>query len=93
MIPRTFKNSHAKCNIASALNRLIEKDVHFEWEKSCETAFPTLNLCRVMSCYILYTDTCDVEIEVVLAQGDVEGKVISYISKAFLGREKNYYRD
>ena len=43
----------------------------------------------------LYTDTCDVEIKAVLAQADVERKekVISYISKASLGREKNYHRD
>ena len=42
--------------------------------------------------YILYTDASDVGVGAVLAQEDVEGKekVISYVSKAFSGAEKNW---
>ena len=89
-------------DITSPLNRLLQKDVPFVWDKTCEAAFqilkeplvssPILAFPEANEDYILYTDASDVAIGAVVAQKDKNGeeRVISYASKAFTGSKKNW---
>ena len=89
-------------DIANRLNRLTQKDVPFCWTERCNIAFeklkeklasaPVLAFPMLNEDYILYTDASDVGIGAVLCQkaDDGDEKVISFVSKAFSGAEKNW---
>ena len=89
-------------DIAHPLHRLLQKDVKFDWNQSCQNSFESLKEQLISSPilgfpdtdkdYLLYTDASDVGIGAVLTQNDEDGteRVISFASKAFSGSEKNW---
>ena len=84
------------------MNKLLQKNVAFNWTNECETAFqtlktqlatgPVLAFPTVHGQFVLYTDASDIGVGAVLAQRDANGeeKVISYASKGFSSSEKNW---
>ena len=89
-------------DITHPLHRLLQKDVKFEGNQSCQNSFeswkeqlissPILGFPDTDKDYVLYTDASDVGIGAVLTQKDENGteRVISFASKAFSDSEKNW---
>ena len=88
--------------IAMPLNKLTQKEGHFDWNERCQQAFedrkqgmitcPVLSFPDKNSKLIIYTDASDVGIGAVLAQKSPEGveNVIYYASRSFSATEKNW---
>jgi hypothetical protein len=88
--------------IAAPLNRLLQDDVAWDWNKACQTAFEALKQ-KLLEAPILrrpdykrpfepHTDWSSVGLGAVLVQQDDEGReyVVAYASRSCNGAERNY---
>ena len=84
-------------NIASPLNRLLQKTTSFNWDSQCEDSFRELKYCLgdtiILVCpspdkeYSLYTDASGVGIGAVLEQDD---RVVAFSSRTLNEAEQRY---
>ena len=90
-------------NIASPLNRLLRKEVSFEWDDACQEAFkqlkskltsaPVLGYPDYDKPFKIYSDASRTSLGAVMAQIDKNGKerVISYAGRTLLPAERRSY--
>jgi hypothetical protein len=88
--------------MASPLNRLLKKEVRYEWTSVQQNAFESLKEKLITAPilaypdntkeFILFTDASDIALGAILSQKDDKGheKVIAYASKSLTTAEKNY---
>lgn len=88
--------------IASPLNKLLKKDVSYQWKRDQQQAFEYLKECLISSPilvypdwnrkFILFTDASTFALGAVLTQRDKQDQehVIAYASRTLLPAEKNY---
>src|SRR4051812_43076423 len=88
--------------IAGPLNKLLKKNISYQWTKEQQKAFEYLKGCLISSPilvypdwnkrFILFTDASTFALGAVLAQRDDEDHehVIAYASRSLLPAEKNY---
>jgi len=88
-------------DIAAPLNRLLQKDTPYRWDKACQNAFEALNaklleepvlaLPNDEDQYILDTDASDFGLGAILSQiQQGEEKVIAYASHLLATAERHY---
>lgn len=88
--------------IANPLNKLLKKNVPFNWTNAQQQAFEYLKNCLISSPiltypqwnrpFILFTDASTFALGAVLSQKDEDGneRVVAYASRSLLPAEKNY---
>ena len=90
--------------IASPLNKLLKKDVHFVWSEECQAAFDTLKETLVTAPVLVYprfgggeefvleTDASLEGLGAVLGQKQADGHVhpVAYASRSLHAHERNY---
>ena len=97
---RRFVNGFA--DVAAPLNRLVSKNVKFQWDDACDDAFqelkkrltspPILAFPDFNKQFILYTDASGFAISYILGQKDEKGRetVVAYGGRALRASEKNW---